>query len=75
MQRTAAFHDSIANARLPQADRVVDHVAALDAAVDGRDADAAALAFRHANDKSAAMKLYAGVHVFICDSATRSTGK
>jgi hypothetical protein len=26
----------------------------------------AAIAFRHANDKSEAMKLYAGVHVFIC---------
>jgi hypothetical protein len=35
----------------------------------------AALAFRHANDKSAAMKMYAGVSVFVCDSATRSTGK
>ena len=36
---------------------------------------AAALAFRHSNDKTEAMKMYAGVHVFICDSATRSTGK
>jgi hypothetical protein len=26
----------------------------------------AAIAFRHANDKSEAMKMYAGVHVFIC---------
>jgi hypothetical protein len=36
---------------------------------------AAAIAFRHANDKTEAMKMYAGVHVFVCDSATRSTGK
>jgi hypothetical protein len=36
---------------------------------------AAAIAFRHSNDKTEAMKMYAGVHVFICDSATRSTGK
>jgi hypothetical protein len=27
---------------------------------------AAAIAFRHANDKTEAMKMYAGVHVFIC---------
>ena len=36
---------------------------------------ATAFAFRHSNDKSEAMKMYAGVHVFVCDSATRSTGK
>jgi hypothetical protein len=36
---------------------------------------AAALAFRHSNDKTAAMKMYADVHVFICDSATRSISK
>ena len=36
---------------------------------------AAAIAFRHSNDKSEAMKMYAGVSVFVCDSATRSTGK
>jgi hypothetical protein len=29
---------------------------------------AAALALRHSNDKSEAMKIYAGVHVFICDN-------
>ena len=29
---------------------------------------AAAIAFRHSNDKSEAMKMYAGVHVFICDN-------
>jgi hypothetical protein len=28
----------------------------------------AALAFRHANDKSEAMKLYAGMRVFVCDN-------
>jgi hypothetical protein len=32
----------------------------------------AALAFRHANDQSEAMKLYAGVHVFICDNMALS---
>jgi hypothetical protein len=36
---------------------------------------AAALAFRHSNDMSEAVKLYAGVRVFACDSATRSTGE
>jgi hypothetical protein len=39
MQRTAAFPDHIADARLPQAVGVVDHMAALDAAVDGLDPD------------------------------------
>ena len=29
---------------------------------------AAALAFRHANDKEEAVKLYAGVRVFACDN-------
>jgi hypothetical protein len=29
---------------------------------------AAAIAFRHSNDKSEAMKMYAGVHVFVCDN-------
>jgi hypothetical protein len=29
---------------------------------------AAALAFRHSNDKSEAMKLYAGIRVFVCDN-------
>ncbi len=38
MQRPADFHDQIADARLPQAARVVDDAAALDAAVDVRDA-------------------------------------
>src|SRR5262245_54168019 len=28
----------------------------------------AALAFRHSNDKSEAMKMYAGVNVFVCDN-------
>jgi hypothetical protein len=32
----------------------------------------AALAFRHANDKSEAMNMYAGVHVFICDNMALS---
>jgi hypothetical protein len=32
----------------------------------------AALAFRHANDKSAAMKMYAGVSVFVCDNMALS---
>jgi hypothetical protein len=32
----------------------------------------AAIAFRHANDKSEAMKMYAGVHVFICDNMALS---
>jgi hypothetical protein len=35
----------------------------------------AAIAFRHSNDKTEAMKMFAGVRVFICDSATRSPGK
>jgi len=42
MQRTADFHDQIADARLPQAVRVVDDAAALHATVDVLDADAAA---------------------------------
>jgi hypothetical protein len=29
---------------------------------------AAAIAFRHSNDKSEAMKMYAGVNVFVCDN-------
>jgi hypothetical protein len=29
---------------------------------------AAAIAFRHSNDKTEAMKMYAGVHVFVCDN-------
>jgi len=33
---------------------------------------AAALAFRHSNDKTEAMKMYAGVHVFICDNMALS---
>ena len=33
---------------------------------------AAAIAFRHSNDKSEAMKMYAGVHVFICDNMALS---
>jgi hypothetical protein len=33
---------------------------------------AAALAFRHSNDKSEAMKMYAGVHVFSCDNMALS---
>jgi hypothetical protein len=33
---------------------------------------AAAIAFRHANDKSEAMKMYAGVRVFICDNMALS---
>jgi hypothetical protein len=41
MQRTADFHDQIANARLPQAAGVVDDTAALDTAVDVLDAHAA----------------------------------
>jgi hypothetical protein len=32
----------------------------------------AALAFRHANDKSEAMKMYAGVSVFVCDNMALS---
>jgi hypothetical protein len=32
----------------------------------------AAIAFRHANDKSEAMNMYAGVHVFICDNMALS---
>jgi hypothetical protein len=32
----------------------------------------AAIAFRHSNDKSEAMKMYAGVHVFICDNMALS---
>ena len=42
MQRAADFHDSIADARFPQAARVVDNATALDAAVDVLDADATA---------------------------------
>jgi hypothetical protein len=42
MQGTADFHDAIANARLPEAAGVVDDAAALDAAVDVRNAHAAA---------------------------------
>jgi hypothetical protein len=33
---------------------------------------AAAIAFRHSNDKTEAMKMYAGVHVFICDNMALS---
>jgi hypothetical protein len=42
MQRTADFHDEIANTGLPQAAGVVDDAAALDAAVDVLNAHAAA---------------------------------
>jgi hypothetical protein len=42
MQRTADFHEPIADARLPQAAGVVDDAAALDAAVDVLDAHATA---------------------------------
>ena len=42
MQRPADFHEQIADARLPQAAGVVDDAAALDAAVDVRDAHTAA---------------------------------
>ena len=42
MQGAADFHDQITDARLPQAAGVVDDAAALDAAVDVLDADAAA---------------------------------
>jgi hypothetical protein len=42
MQRTADFHDQIADTPLPQAGRVTDDAAALDTAVDRLDADAAA---------------------------------
>jgi hypothetical protein len=41
MQRTADFHDQVADARLPEAAGVVDHAAALDAAVDVCEAHAA----------------------------------
>ena len=41
MQRTADFHDQIADARLPQTAGVVDDAAALDTAVDVLDAHAA----------------------------------
>jgi hypothetical protein len=41
MQRTADFHDQIADARLPQAAGIVDDAAALDTAVDMLDAHAA----------------------------------
>jgi hypothetical protein len=34
---------------------------------------AAALALRHSNDKSEVMKIYAGVHVFICDNMALRT--
>jgi hypothetical protein len=40
MQRTADFHEQIADARLPQAADVVDDAAALDATVDVLDAHA-----------------------------------
>jgi len=33
---------------------------------------AAAIAFRHSNDKTKAMKMYAGVHVFVCDNMALS---
>jgi hypothetical protein len=33
---------------------------------------AAAIAFRHSNDKTEAMKMYAGVHVFVCDNMALS---
>ena len=42
MQRTANFHDQVANACLPEAAGVVDDTTALDTAVDVLDADAAA---------------------------------
>jgi len=42
MQRAADFHHQITDARLPQAARVVDDAAALGAAVDVLNADAAA---------------------------------
>lgn len=42
MKRTADFHDPIADARFPQAARIVDNAAALDAAVDVLDTHAAA---------------------------------
>lgn len=42
MQRTADFHDQIADTHLSQAVCITDDAAALDAAVDMRDADAAA---------------------------------
>jgi hypothetical protein len=29
---------------------------------------AASIAFRHSNDKTESMKIYAGVHVFVCDN-------
>jgi hypothetical protein len=41
MQRTADFHDQIADARLPQATGIVDDAAALDTAVDMLDTYAA----------------------------------
>ena len=41
MQRTADFHDQVADARLPEAAGVVDHAAALDTAIDVLDAHAA----------------------------------
>ncbi len=33
---------------------------------------AASIAFRHSNDKSEAMKMYAGVYVFVCDNMALS---
>jgi hypothetical protein len=42
MQRTADFHDQVADARLSEAAGIVDNPAALDATVDVLDADAAA---------------------------------
>jgi len=41
MQRTADFHDQVADARLAEAAGIVDNTAALDAAVDVLDAHAA----------------------------------
>jgi hypothetical protein len=41
MQRTADFHDQIADAGLPEGARVVDEATALDTAVDVPDAHAA----------------------------------
>jgi hypothetical protein len=41
MQRTADFHDQVADARLPEPAGVVDNPAALDAAIDVLDAHAA----------------------------------
>jgi len=59
MQRTADFHDQVADARLPQAAGVVDDATALDAAVDVLDAyattrDASIGGFLAAREGSAA---------------------